>query len=112
MKREIPSEYKGMWLFVIFDLPVMEHRQRKAYTTFRRRLLAEGFSMLQYSVYARYTTSRENCQTYANRIKQIIPTEGQVRLIMITDKQFGDMEVFYGRTKKKAEDPPDQLLLF
>ena len=112
MKREIPSRYKGMWLFVIFDLPVVEKDQRKAYTRFRNKLLSEGFSMLQFSVYARYSTSRENSLTYTNRIKKIMPEEGQIRLISITDKQFGDMEVYYGRTKNKAEDPPEQLLLF
>lgn len=101
-----------MWLLVVFDLPVVEKDQRKAYTRFRKRLLAEGFSMLQFSVYARYSTSRENSQTYAGRVKKIIPSEGQVRLISITDKQFGDMEVFFGKVRKKAEDPPDQLMLF
>ena len=106
------SGYKGMWLFVIFDLPVEEKAQRKAYAQFRKLLISEGFSMLQYSVYARYCKSRENCSTYGNRIKPFIPEEGQVRLISITDRQFGDMEIFYGRSKKAAENPPEQLLLF
>lgn len=101
-----------MWLFVIFDLPVLEKDQRRAYTRFRKKLIAEGFSMLQYSVYARYSTSRENSETYAKRIKKMIPEEGQVRLVSITDKQFGDMEVYYGRIRNKPEEPPEQLLLF
>lgn len=68
--------------------------------------------MLQFSVYARYGTSRENAVTYANRVKNIIPREGEVRLISITDKQFGDMEVFYGKSRRNSEEPPDQLMLF
>ena len=101
-----------MWLFVIFDLPVVEKQERKAYAKFRQELLAEGFSMLQYSVYARYAVSRENCETYANRIRKIVPAKGEVRLLSVTDKQFSDMEVFYGRKPKKPEEPPDQLMLF
>lgn len=103
---------KGMWLFVLFDLPVKKRIQRKQYTEFRRNLIAEGFSMLQYSVYAVYCTSRENSITYYNHVKKRLPEGGQVRVVSVTDKQFSDMAVFYGKTQKKPEEKPENWLFY
>ena len=106
------SEYRGVWLFAMFDLPVDSPEARRDYTHFRKALLKEGFSMLQYSVYARYFGSEERSQAYKDRIRAWIPPEGQVRLIAITDHQFGKMDVFNGKTRQLAEKPPQQLVLF
>ncbi|MGH9455773.1 MAG: CRISPR-associated endonuclease Cas2, partial [Terriglobia bacterium] len=43
------SGYRAMWLFAMFDLPVDEKELRREYTQFRKGLLREGFTMLQYS---------------------------------------------------------------
>ena len=58
-KRPMPSEYQAMWLFAMFDLPVVSPEDRREYTRFRTALLNEGFTMLQFSVYARYIDSEE-----------------------------------------------------
>ena len=107
-----PSAYKAMWLFAMFDLPVYDAERRRKYTRFRTLLLKEGFSMLQFSVYARYFPGEAAATTVKNRIEHLIPEEGQVRLLMVTEKQFAKMEVFFGKTRHKAEAPPDQLVLF
>jgi len=101
-----------MWLIALFDLPVDDQNHRRAYTRFRRSLLREGFSMLQFSVYARYCSSEAASDAFRRRLRLEIPEDGQVRLVAITDRQFGRMEVFCGKTKTLAEQPPDQLLLF
>jgi CRISPR-associated protein Cas2 len=41
-----------------------------------------------------------------------VPPEGQVRLIAITDHQFGEMDVFAGKSRHEPESAPSQLLLF
>ena len=114
MKNPKPefSEYKGMWLFVLFDLPVESKSQRRQYARFRVALLKLGFTMLQYSVYARYCPSEEIDQSYRKKVKEVIPPEGQVRLLSVTDRQFGKMEVFFGKKRKPTEDPPTQLSFF
>ena len=106
------SNYKNMWIFAMFDLPVTDTTKRREYTKFRKLLLGEGFSMLQYSVYAKFCKSRETAETYYRHIKSALPPEGEVRVFMLTDKQFGEMKVFYGATKKQVESKPEQLLLF
>jgi CRISPR-associated protein Cas2 len=51
--------YGAMWTIVCFDLPTEKPKHKKACTHFRRELLAMGFSMLQYSVYARFAATDE-----------------------------------------------------
>jgi len=101
-----------MWLVAMFDLPVYDGEARKHYTQFRNALLREGFSMLQFSVYARYCPSEEASEAYRRRVREVLPPEGEVRLVAITDKQFGKMEVFLGKKRGKPEDVPAQLSLF
>lgn len=106
------SKYRAMWLVAMFDLPVTTKRARKAYAEFRRALLNRGFTMLQYSVYARYCVSEEASHTHRNHLSRVLPSEGQVRFMAITDHQFGKMEVYCGKKRAATEQPPDQLLLF
>lgn len=111
-KPQIPSGYKAVWLFTMFDLPVSTKTKRLAYTRFRTMLMKKGFSMLQYSVYARYYASEEASTAHRKKIQAMIPPEGQVRFLTITDRQFGKMEVYNGKTSEPPEKPPKQLLLF
>ena len=96
----------------MFDLPVSTTEKRRNYSRFRKMLLAEGFVMLQYSVYAKFCASRENSEKYYRYIEAGLPPNGEVRVIMITDKQFEQMAVFFGQCAKNPEQPPEQLLLF
>ena len=106
------SEYRSMWLFALFDLPVRTRENRRQYARFRKALLREGFTMLQYSVYARFCNSEERSNIYRSHVREQLPPEGQVRLISVTDRQFAKMEVFFGKNRHKVEDPPAQLMLF
>jgi CRISPR-associated protein Cas2 len=101
-----------MWLMAMFDLPVEEREDRRNYAHFRKALLKDGFMMLQYSVYARYIASEEAAEAHRRVVRQAVPPLGQVRLIAVTDHQFGKMEVFYGRKPREPEQPQKQMLLF
>ena len=106
------SAYRSMWLFAMFDLPVDSAEHRREYTRFRATLLKDGFIMLQYSVYARFIASEEAAQVHRRRIQRALPPEGEVRLLAVTDHQFGKMEVFCRRKPRKPEGAPAQLMLF
>ena len=101
-----------MWLMVMFDLPTVTKEEKRGYARFRKYLLGEGFIQLQFSVYAKYCASRENTQKYFRHIRPIVPDAGHVRLLMITDKQFGEMVSLYGKRPEDVERKPEQLLLF
>ena len=106
------SQYRAMWLFAMFDLPVDDKKSRRAYTQFRKALLKQGFTMLQYSVYARHVPSEEADQSFRRRVRQSLPPDGQVRLMSLTDRQFAKMDVFLGRKRKDPERVPMQRMLF
>ena len=101
-----------MWVFAMFDLPVDSKDARRQYSRFRKELLKQGFMMLQYSVYARYVRSEETEQAYRRAVRASLPRDGQVRLISVTDRQFGKMDVFFGKSRQPTEDLPAQTLLF
>jgi len=111
-KGATTSGYRAMWLLAMFDLPVLSPEDRRNYSRFRNALLNDGFMMLQFSVYARFLPSEEATEIHRRRIRKALPPEGQVRLLAVTDHQFGKMEVYYGKKKSKPEESPPQLLLF
>ena len=43
------SEYRIMWVLVLFDLPTETKKDKKAYTDFRKNLQKDGFTMFQFS---------------------------------------------------------------
>ncbi|MCD6416204.1 MAG: CRISPR-associated endonuclease Cas2 [Planctomycetes bacterium] len=101
-----------MWVFAMFDLPVDSKEARREYTTFRKELLRQGFSMLQYSIYARFCRSEESSEIFRKRLRAVLPPEGHVRLLGVTDRQFGKMDVYIGKKREKPEAPPRQIQLF
>lgn len=106
------SGYRAMWLFAMFDLPVDEPELRHQYAKFRRALLRQGFTMLQYSVYVHYVPSEESDEVYRKKVHAALPSHGQVRLVSVTDRQFEKMEVYVGKKRQAVEEPPLQLMLF
>lgn len=101
-----------MWVLVFFDLPTETKKQRKAAQKFRKQLLDDGFTMFQFSIYLRNCPSRENAQVHIKRVKGLLPEQGHVGILKITDKQFGMMELFYSRKEKEKPVEAQQLQLF
>jgi len=96
----------------MFDLPVHSKRARADYARFRKALLSMGFTMLQFSVYARHCASEESARGIRQDVRGALPPAGQVRVVAITDRQFAKMEVYFGAKRKPTEDPPQQIMLF
>lgn len=106
------SGYRCMWIIAMFDLPVDTRKARKEYARFRKALLRDGFCQMQYSVYTRHCASEENAAVHAARVENALPPDGEVRVLLITDKQFERMRVFWGKMRKPIQQPPQQLELF
>lgn len=105
------SGYRIMWMLVMFDLPVVTKKERKAATDFRKHLEDLGFERAQLSVYMRFCPGKERAEALVGRIKQKLPPGGLVDIIMFTDKQYGNIISFHA-----AEQMPprqrSQLALF
>jgi CRISPR-associated protein Cas2 len=101
-----------MWVLVFFDLPTETKTDRKVYALFRKKLLKDGFTMFQYSIYVRHCPSMENATVHKQRVRKSLPDKGNIGMLTITDKQFGMMELFYGMEKTTLPKVPQQLELF
>ncbi len=100
-----------MWLFVFFDLPVTTKKERKIATKFRKDIMKNGFTMMQFSIYMRHCPSYEAMEVNKKRVRRIVPDKGNVSMLGVTDKQFGDMEHFCSAQKQQMHIPT-QLEMF
>lgn len=101
-----------MWILVLYDLPTETKAMRKAANRFRKRLEDDGFALFQFSIYLRHCPSRENARVHIQRVKSWLPKYGKVAIMQITDKQFGDIELFHSQNKEEPPPTYQQLELF
>ncbi|CAA7626595.1 CRISPR-associated endoribonuclease Cas2 [Candidatus Terasakiella magnetica] len=101
-----------MWVMVLFDLPVGSRAERKRATGFRNFLLDQGFEMVQFSVYARFCSGKEQAEANTRAIEKQVPKYGKVNILFFTDKQYENTISFTGRERSSGPKKPDQLLLF
>ena len=112
MKRERLNAYRIMWLFVMFDLPTETKTDRKRAARFRKQLLSDGFSMLQYSIYVRHCSSFENLSVHKRRVRTVLPPKGQISMMHITDKQYAQIENFWSAQTRTLPPTPQQIQMF
>lgn len=69
--------------------------------------------MLQYSVYARVCNGWDAVQKHRARIRENLPDNGAIRLLVITEKQFESIDILLGRLTE-ADEPfqCEQLSIF
>lgn len=102
-----------MRMIVFFDLPVKSKQERTAATRFRNFLLADGYHMIQLSVYARICNGTDSVEIHRRRLYQAIPPRGAIRMLVITERQYENIEILLG--KRTVDDEPkqmEQLMLF
>lgn len=108
----MPSGFEIMWVLVLFDLPRTSQAERKKAASFRNNLLDEGFIMKQFSVYMKHSKNRVSAEMLSNRIGKLVPQEGDISIMFLTDKQFSMTKNYAGSASKPTETAPKQLLLF
>lgn len=106
------TSYRFMWLLVMFDLPVVTPRERRAATKFRNWLLDQGYEMSQFSVYLRTCVGKEQVGRRLRDIGRNVPNRGRVHVISITDRQYELMARFRGQDRDRRSRSPAQLELF
>jgi len=83
-------------------LPVDTKEARRQYALFRKELLKDGFARMQFSVYIRHCASEENAAVHGGGGAGVA-AGWEVRVMLITDKQFERMRVFWGKMRKPVE---------
>ena len=96
--------HKFMRILVFFDLPVKTKPQRRKATQFRNFLIKDGYYMVQFSVYARVCNGNDMVELHKKRLKANVPDDGSIRVLVITEKQYENVEILLGR-KSKYDKP-------
>lgn len=106
------NAYRIMWVLVLYDLPTETKANMRDANLFRKKLIDDGFGLFQFSMYVRHCPSRENADVHIKRVKANLPKAGKVAIMCITDKQFGDIEIFFARNREEPPPTWQQLELF
>lgn len=86
-----------MRLIIFFDLPMTTKSEIKVYNRFRKTLIREGYIMMQFSVYCKLFANREAAVKHVDFLKRNVPSDGQVRVMMITEKQYSKIALLTGK---------------
>ncbi|WP_241957687.1 CRISPR-associated endonuclease Cas2, partial [Staphylococcus devriesei] len=60
--------YRFMRVLLMFDLPVETKQQRRIYSKFRKRLIEDGFLMMQYSIYIKSVINKDAADLTIRRV--------------------------------------------
>ena len=89
-------EDKFMRVLLLFDLPTTSKKEQKNAAKFRNELIKLGFFMMQFSVYMRICKGLVSANAVISRVRGILPPLGNVRALIITEKQFDNMQILLG----------------
>lgn len=100
-----------MRTIVFFDLPNVYARDKRSYIQFRRYLLNEGFIMLQESVYSKICLNTKQSEFLIQRIKKNAPKKGIIQVLIITERQYSQMEYIIGSSNSKIIESEERLII-
>ena len=87
---------KFMRILLMFDIPTKNKKEKKNATKFRNALIKLGFFMMQFSVYVRICKGLMSAKSTIKSIEKILPPCGNIRVLIITEKQFDNMQILLG----------------
>lgn len=100
-----------MRMIVFFDLPTTSVQDRKIYADFRKKLIKEGFVMMQQSVYTKVVLNSTNVRAVSAKLDRFTPTDGVVQLLTVTERQFASMEYLTGECTSGAIQNTERIVV-
>jgi len=100
-----------MRVFVIFDLPTLTSNERKDYRKFRQFLMKTGFIMMQESVYSKLCLNATAAKVVSENVKRHKPDNGLVELLIVTEKQYANIEYIVGNPGSEYIANTDRLVV-
>jgi len=100
-----------MRLIVMFDLPMETSADKRNYRRFRKFLIENGYAMMQYSVYSKIILNRSVLNYQRNKLIQNVPPNGYVDTLVVTEKQYTNMEMIVGDTKRTEQETSTERML-
>lgn len=100
-----------MRLMIMFDLPVDTSEHRRMYRHFRKRLINEGFMMMQYSLYVRVCPTRTAAKFVEKRIADTAPEIGVIQSLIITEAQYQQMHFISGTKLEDIRNSAERTIM-
>ena len=97
IKEEGWKMSRYMRIILFYDLAMKEVNDLKSYTKFRKWLIKRGYIMLQYSIYVKVVNASTKLKYEITAIKKVLPKHGHVRVLSVSDAQYGNMQVLSGQ---------------
>lgn len=85
-----------MRMILFFDLPSVTKRDFREYSKFIKSIKKLGFVMMQESVYTKLALNPSVVSSCMLELKKIVPPEGIVSVLNITENQFTSIEHLIG----------------
>ena len=99
-----------MRIIVFFDLPTQTKEHRQGYQKFHKFLVDSGYIMMQESVYCKLSLNGTSVKIEKERIIRNKPKEGIIQILVITEKQFSNMEYIIGEKQSKILDTDKRIV--
>lgn len=71
--------------------PTNRRGTKMAYTAYRKRLVAEGFVLLQPEVFMRVSPTRRAAEALLEHLREDVPQTGAVCVLTLTERQYASM---------------------
>lgn len=94
----------------MFDLPVLTAAQRKDYRKFVKNIKKLGFIMYQESIYVKLSINEAAVKNLEKSIQSIVPKDGLISMMTVTERQFGGIVYFLGEFKSDVVDSDERLI--
>src|SRR5690625_830940 len=96
--------FRIMRLIVMFDLPTETSADRRNYRKFRKFLIQNGYSMMQYSVYSKIILNRSVLDFQRRKLKQNAPNKGYIETLLVTENQYVNIEIVTGDKERSNQE--------
>lgn len=87
---------------LFFDLPTVTSKNKRDYRHFVKKIINLGFYRIQESVFVKMSIDNSAAENSINNVKSIVPSDGNIFCITITEKQFAEMKVLLGESSSNV----------
>lgn len=105
-------QLRYMRIVLFFDLPVKTSDDKREYRFFHKFLIKNGFTPIQYSVYAKLAINKTVSSATIDHVKKHLPPKGSIMLFELTEKQFADRKTLLGDDYNDVLNDTSRLIIF
>lgn len=81
---------------IVMLRPTNKRGTKMPYTAFRKRLVSEGFTLLQPEVFMRISPTRAAAEQIVRRLLPGVPATGAVCVLTLTERQYASIRYLAG----------------